>query len=548
MYCIDVNQVDHNNPNAGGPQPNFLLRLVQKHYRESEYVRSEAKLRREEYLLPGVKFNRWYSMPAALIIQFCCGSLYAWSVFNKPIDTYIYGKVVDMAPITFYIAVGLFGTSAAIMGPWLERHGPGFACAVGSTLFFIGNLLTALAIYTKQTWLVFIGYGVVGGYGLGLCYISPVSCLQKWFPDRRGLASGLAVCGFGAGSIAVGKIILPLISAVGLPLSFVVFGCVYFVLMITCAMVLRIPPPGYTVASPGASPSIPSAKEEGVTSSSDVAVANQNSSDSSSAIKLSLIESLTSTEFRLMYVIFFANSIFGLVVISRLSNMIVDLFGKTADEASTIVSINGGANLAGRLIFSVASDYLGRKNCYIIMLTCQLIILGCFSTITNTQTYWAFLFTMFILTASYGGGFGVIPAFLTDMFGSKNIGACHGVILTAWSLAGVGGGLIFTAVYNQLIASGDYKKESPWVYNKNVWWIFGIVVAGWIVLFFLRTTVIDRLLPKVPGEIIRFRFFGTIYRFRNDGGFRVETVSKAQEESEWREFLSHRIESSPPSY
>jgi MFS family permease len=442
-------------------------------------------------------------MPAAILIQFCCGSLYAWSVFNKPIDKLIYGEVRNMSPITFYIAVGCFGISAAVMGPWLERRGPMLACLLGTSLFFTGNLVTALALYYKQIWLVFLGYGVISGYGLGLCYISPVSALQKWFPDRRGLASGMAVCGFGAGSIAIAKAQIPLIDSVGLPLTFVVLGSGYFIIMALSALVLRTPPPGYSVEVVVTPITEEKQKNEGkqVVDMND----NPQTSPDSDSQEISLIDALTSKDFRLMYVMFLANAIFGLVVISRLSNMVTDIFGGSADEASTVVSINGGFNLGGRLFFSILSDYIGRKNCYLVMLTSQLIILGAFSSITTTKTYWAFLMTMWILTSCYGAGFGVIPALLSDTFGPSNIGACHGVILTAWSTAGVVGGLIFTAVFNEILRQG-YTTADHFPYNVNVWWIFVIVLIGWVTLFFVTPTAKDKAFTRRPKAFFRRMF------------------------------------------
>lgn len=196
------------------------------------------------------------------------------------------------APVTFYIAVGMFGVSAASMGPWLERNGPKKALILSASLFFLGNLLSSLAIYLKAIWLLYIGYGVVGGFGLGLGYISPVSPLQKWFPNKRGMAAGLAVCGFGAGSIAIGKVILPLIHSVGLSLTFVVLGSCYFVAMVCVALLFRIPPPGYSA------------------NSSSVDSIEKNAQPE---IKLTLIESIKSYDFLLLYIMFFANALFGLV-------------------------------------------------------------------------------------------------------------------------------------------------------------------------------------------------------------------------------------------
>ncbi|KAL1915250.1 uncharacterized protein VTP21DRAFT_7526 [Calcarisporiella thermophila] len=520
---------------------NPILRFIVWHYTNTSYNRSEKQLEREKHVLGLVPFNRWLLMPAAVLFQLICGSLYAWSVFNKPIDVAIYGADRGMAPTTFYIAVGCFGLAAAITGPWLERNGPRIGAYTGSTLFLLGNLLSAAGIHFKQIGLVYFGYGVVGGTGLGICYISPVSPLQKWFPDHRGLASGLAVCGFGAGSIALAKVPLPLQALVGLPLTFVILGCIYFVVMIACSVVFRVPPPGFTVNGMDISGRSAANKWDN-SDNKEQMVGDEEKKDPEAqvvsiapepTISMTLIESIFSREYRLMYIMFFGNSIAGLVFISRLSNIISDIFGKGKDEAATIVSINGGFNLAGRLLFSAVSDYVGRKTCFVFMLTVQVIILGSLSTTMFTQAYWAHNIIVWILTSCYGAGFGIIPAFLTDMFGPSNIGALHGIILTAWAIAGVGGGLVFTAVYNSLIASGQYTANSVEVYSINLWWIFAVALVGFLFLLLIRTSVRDRLMPPAEGEILRIRFFGQLIRLRKSG---VEVVSKKKENEEWEEF------------
>ncbi|KAI9229224.1 MAG: oxalate/formate antiporter [Piptocephalis tieghemiana] len=559
------------NPTEDHSSRNPIMRAILSHYSRNTYHRSEKQIEREKYLLGLFPFNRWLLFPAAVLLQFCCGSLYAWSVFNKPIDNALYGDPnKGMAPITFYIAVGCFGLSAAIMGPWLERNGPMKASFIGSSLFIIGNCLTALAIHTKQLWLIYVGYGVIGGFGLGLTYISPVSALQKWFPDFRGMAAGFAVCGFGAGSIAFAQIPGPLIRDLGLPVTFTILAAIYLVVMFSCALIVRIPPPGYsikgmtsdrekltstqpqdeTVVEAKGSPSSLASDSKGNSSNRDVeAIASEGtmvppgqasgnshiSSMDPSVIRLTLIESLTSREYLIMYFMFFANSIFGLVVISRLSNMVQDLFGRDASTAATIVSINGGLNLAGRLIFATISDRIGRKSIFCFFLTAQSIILIILPTLLNTRNYGGFLACMFILTACYGGGFGIIPAFLSDMFGSKNIGACHGVVLTAWAIAGVAGGLCFTGIYNNIRAGGALASD-PRAYNVNLYWILALVLCGFIIVWFLRVSTHDRLVPPVEGEVFRYRVFGRLIRYVRGQGLR--RVSRAQEQLEWEQFVS----------
>ncbi|KAF9150699.1 hypothetical protein BGX21_003378 [Mortierella sp. AD011] len=513
------------------------MNFIRNHYSDTTPRRTPEQVEKEKTILC-FPFNRWLMFPAAFIFQAICGSLYAWSVWNNPIDGEIYGfdsKNVPLksnAPTTFYLAVGFFGLSAAINGPWLERVGPFKASLVGTTLFFIGNMLASLGIHLKNMGLVYFGYGVVGGCGLGLSYISPVSALQKWFPDRRGIAGGFAVCGFGAGSIALAKVPLPLREAVGLTNCFITLGCCYFVVMLACCMIFRSPPPGYTVNGMDIYRNV-------VNSNGDVEAFKTEESASkveNLASHMTLNDSITSGEYRLIYIMFFGNSIAGLVVLSRLSNIVTGIFGKLPDTASTIVSINGGFNLAGRMFFAAASDRLGRKNAYIVMLAAQVIILASLPTIMDAKNYPAFLAFIWILTACYGGGFGSIPAFLCDMFGPTNIGALHGIILTAWSIAGVGGGLLFTHIYNKLIRNG-YTVKDPWIYSLNLYWILGVASVGFIFILFVRTSIRDRLLPPVTGEFTRIRVFGRLIRF---GTFGVEVVGKEQEEAEWGAYVGSR--------
>lgn len=163
------------------------------HFRNTTCTITDQQFEKEKYLIRNIKFNPWILLPAAFIVQFCCGSVYAWSVFNMPIDEAITGNgESSQAPVTFYIAIGMLGFSAASMGPWLERNGPRKALILSSCSFYLGNLLAALAIQMKLMWLLYIGYGVIGGFGIGVSYISPVSPLQKWFPHKRGMAAGFA--------------------------------------------------------------------------------------------------------------------------------------------------------------------------------------------------------------------------------------------------------------------------------------------------------------------------------------------------------------------
>ncbi|KAF9133263.1 hypothetical protein BGW39_010181 [Mortierella sp. 14UC] len=443
--------------------------------------------------------------------------------------------------------------------------------------------------------LVFFGYGVVSGLGLGLCYISPISALQKWFPERKGFGAGLSVCGFGIGGLICAKIPLPLIHAIGLTLTFVVIGATYWVILMFCAFVFRFPPPernkirgpiyrngtlfitrkqlkyssgGYQQGQGGAPGG------EGEKSISVVATGGtlsdgkipglvgsapgvggghsvggggmhgghhgvaQNRIVFEPAIDLTLKEALTTYEYLGMYLMFLANLVSGLVILSRLADMCINVFDKSADTAATVVAINGGFNFVGRLMFSSLSDVIGRKPSYLVMLGTQVVILAVLPLIFITRNYWAFLLAIWTLTCAYGGGFGTIPAFIHDLFGVNNISGLHGILLTAWSIAGVGGGILFTLIYNHLIRVRGYTAASPEVYNMNFYWLCACAAFGFMVLLFVRSTVKDRLLPRVGGEVTRMRIFGRILRFEKTGTFKFQLkyLKPEEEEKEWTSF------------
>ncbi|KAJ3030172.1 hypothetical protein HDV00_009084 [Rhizophlyctis rosea] len=554
------------------PQGGFL-ELIKRHYSNTHYERSEAQLEREKYLLPGVKFNRFVLMPAAVVIQVCCGSLYAWSGYNLPMERYILGPngAVDraVAANVFYVAVAVFGVAAALLGPWLERNGPFKGAFMGATLFFLGNLLTALGVYVQKFPLVFFGYGFVGGAGLGISYISPVSPLQKWFPDLRGVAAGLAVCGFGAGSIfspyTQRALIGPDYAAkgiqnLGLPLTFVILGACYYVLMVIASFALRMPPPGYhvngidihtikgaegmgtgTVASPTVVPSGEAVAEDGkvpqvkaveaqpeVTIVTPVAAANP--------FALSLEQALSSREYIMMYVMFFCAELTGLLIISKIQSIVNNQLGRDTQTAANINSILGGCNLLGRLVIPTLSDVVKtRKPFFILSLLCQTIFLALLPTSITDKQYSTTLACAFIIAFFYGGGFGLIPAFLADQFGSKNVGATHGVILTAWAIGGVCGGLVFSAVYTaekeRLTAAGAGLLS---VYTLDFRWILAFTTLGFLIAIFIPTNLRDRKLPKSEGERLRFRApNGRLIKMING---KFVTISKEEEDADWEKY------------
>ncbi|KAI9012784.1 major facilitator superfamily domain-containing protein [Gaertneriomyces semiglobifer] len=555
-----------------------LINLVKWHYSSTTYVRSQSQLDREEWLIPNVlRFNRYFLMPAAVLIQICCGSLYAFSGFNLPIERQIYGPNVvkvdgksvavdrGISSNVFFVAVACFGVTAAFLGPWLERNGPFKGALLGATLFYAGNLLTALGVHVKAMPLVFFGYGFVGGAGLGISYIAPVSPLQKWCPDLRGIAAGAAVCAFGAGSIFSPYTQKALIGStyaitgiknLGVPATFIILGSCYFVLMVLASFVLRMPPPGYQVKGVNIDTIKGAEKFESTTPTSQLSdnesskTVNADDKETNkertvvnvatplpaaSAFAMSLSKSLTSPEYILMYIMFFCNEITGLLIISKIQSIVSNQLRKDSDTAANINSILGGCNLLGRLVLPGLSDYFKqRKIFFVISLVMQTIFLAILPKAIGDQTYAVTLLAAFVIAFFYGGGFGLIPAFLADQFGSKNVGATHGVILTAWAIAGVGGGLIFNAVYKSEVVR--LKPDLLHVYDLNFHWILAFTSLGVLVSVFIPTNLRTRRLPKHPGEWGRFRFInGRLVRIFKVLSFKM--YSKEEEDEEWESYL-----------
>lgn len=586
MNEIDENHTSENNKNK---KINTIIKIIVNHYKNNPQKKTEQQIENEKYLLgKRVKFNRWILFPIAILSQFTVGSLYAWSIYNKPVDGAIFGdENKGMAPYTFYVAFFFFGSACSILGPVLDRIGPMKSMYIGSTLFVAGHFLTALGIYTKVIWLVYIGYGAFGGSGMGICYIGPVSTLQKWFPDHRGLAAGLAVCGFGAGSIAFGSIPIKIIARVGLALNFVVLGSLFFGILFSISFIFRTPPPNFQVNGKDSDQN--RLKEnsdeesninegtESPTSSIDKNNINnkvcKNDEISSSSVSQSttddklpekhqqqneigsssenviiktkkepkfsdylLSDAITSSEYTIIYLMFFCNVIFGVVAIGRLSDMCQNMFGKSKVVGSMVVSVNGAFNLFGRLMFGFVSDKFGRKKCYIAMLTIQCFSVGFLIKAMKDLNYEAFIGLIWISTLCYGGSFGVIPAFLNDMFGSKNVGATHGLILSAWALAGVGGGIAFSFIYNDLINNHGYGHHSAYPYLVNYYWIVGFICVGWVLVWFIRTTVPEVFLPPIKGQILRIRIFNRYLRISKSKGF--ELLTNQQFKQEWDNYLN----------
>jgi MFS family permease len=407
-------------------------------------------------------FNRWLIPPAALAVHLCIGQVYATSVYKAALVKH-FGTSLTAIGIIFSIAIVMLGLSAAVFGTWVDRNGPRAAMFTAACFWSVGFLVGSLGIATQQLWLLYLGYGVIGGIGLGIGYISPVSTLIKWFPDRPGLATGMAIMGFGGGALIASplsrqlmdfydpsynpadKTSVPVGSAVAL--LFLTLGLLYLVFMMFGAFLVRVPADGWKPA--GFDPS--TVKSKALVTTESVSAAN--------AIK--------TPQFWLLWIVLFCNVTAGIGILEQAAPMIQDFFrtGSTSAVAATaaagFVGLLSLFNMGGRFIWSTTSDFIGRKPIYMIYLGVGMVLYVGLATLGSSAT-WLFVLFAAVIISFYGGGFSTVPAYLRDLFGTFQVGAIHGRLLTAWSAAGVAGPLIVNGVLDtrgtpgQLVA-GDYR-------------------------------------------------------------------------------------------
>ncbi|KAJ2318643.1 hypothetical protein IWW52_002444 [Coemansia sp. RSA 2704] len=516
----------------GSPTPDAKFRsfreMVMNYYSNTEYYRTPLQIRRDQWILRGlVRCRAWMIIPIAVISQFCLGSLYAWSIFNKPIDNHIYNNPeANRAQITFYIALGMLGTSGAIFGPWIESHSPRMCAILAAVVFFAGHCTAALGLACKEVGMLYFGYGFIGGIGLGIGYVTTIDAVIKWYPSSRGFASGLAVSGFGSGAVAFSNLNAALLRVFTVPQAFAVLGTVNLVVMFACAMLMRPPPPNHNL--PGVAVEMMdqsitdvnymqhqsvqhNIKGKSATVAGQTITVGSNSGDPVLVITLS--QALSSVDFWLLWVAFFVNLVFGVVIISNLASMSTNMFGTDIPAPVTmIVTIEGVFNATGRLLMGWISDWVGRRRTFLFVITLQIVIVSCLISVIPQHSFWSFVVLVWLATLCYGGGVGVIAATLADMFGAPNMSACHGVILTGWSVAAIGGGLTYTGIIGLLTSRGGYDLGDPFIYVVNQYWILSLLICGWICLLLIRITPRDRLFPRVHGQIFCHSFAGLTVR------------------------------------
>jgi MFS family permease len=416
-------------------------------------------------------WSRWLIPPAALSIHLSIGQAYAWSVFKPPLEAGMHiSGVASALPFTFGII--MLGLSAAVFGTKVDANGPRWAMAVASACFVAGFLVSALGLFVNQYWLVVVGYGVIGGIGLGIGYISPVSTLIKWFPDRPGLATGIAIMGFGGGALIASPLTNQLLTAFGatgktpsvpgIAQTFLVMGLMYAVFMSVGWLLIRVPPDGW--APPGWDPA--KAKAHAMITTANVSAAN--------AIK--------TPQFWLLWVVLTFNVTAGIGVLERASPIYQDFFpdasspAALAAAAAGFVAILSLANALGRIGWSSLSDVVGRKNMYRGYLGVGALLYLALTLTTNSNKV-VFLICCMLILSFYGAGFATVPAYLRDLFGTYQVGAIHGRLLTAWSTAGVLGPLIVNAIADSQIAAG---VKGPGRYTTSFMIMIGLLVIGFI--------------------------------------------------------------------
>ena len=394
--------------------------------------------RRHTVAKPG--FNRWLIPPAALAVHLCIGQVYATSVYKASLVQNFDASLTQVG-IVFSIAIVMLGVSAAVFGTWVDTGGPRRAMFTAALFWSGGFLIGSAGIATDQLWLLYLGYGFIGGIGLGIGYISPVSTLIKWFPDRPGLATGMAIMGFGGGAMIASPLSAKLLgiyddsfdTATGIASGsavaklFVTLGVVYLVLMLFGAWLIRVPADGWKPA--GFDPS--TVKSKALVTTDNVSAAN----------------AIRTPQFWLLWIVLFCNVTAGIGILEQAAPMIQDFFreGETstvaAASAAGFVGLLSLFNLTGRFVWSSTSDLVGRKNIYIGYLGLG-ILLYAFLAFQGSSSTILFALVAGVIISFYGGGFATAPAYLRDLFGTYQVGAIHGRLLTAWAAAGVVGPLI----------------------------------------------------------------------------------------------------------
>jgi MFS transporter, OFA family, oxalate/formate antiporter len=412
--------------------------------------------------------NRWLIAASAVGIHISIGSIYAWSVYTKPLIQQFGWELAD-TQFTFSLAIFFLGISAAFLGHYLEKKGPRRSGLLAALFFGIGIAGSGLAIYLESIYLLYLFYGIFGGIGLGLGYITPVSTLVKWFPDKRGLATGLAIMGFGFAALLSSPVMVYLISAVGIANTFFITGGVYFVIIFFSSLYLAPPPKGW----------VP--KGFHITQASGKKKVQQDLS------QLTANEAVKTKRFWYLWLMLFINISCGIAIISVASPMAQEYAGMTVVAAATMVGIMGLFNGVGRIGWASLSDFIGRPAMYTIFFAIQVVAFFLLPTVTNALVFQALIF---LILSCYGGGFATIPAYIGDMFGTKQLGAIHGYILTAWAAAGMVGPLF--AAWTRTVSDN---------YNVTLYFFAGLLAIALVFSLLIRRDIKKLREKNIKNEV-----------------------------------------------
>jgi MFS family permease len=451
----------------------------------------------------GPGFNRWLVPPAALAIHLCIGMAYGFSVFWLPLskalgikeaiacpkDLGFIGEVmtttcdwkVSTLGWMFTLFFVFLGSAAAIWGGWLEHAGPRKAGVVAAVCWSSGLVISALGVYMHQIWIMWLGSGVIGGVGLGLGYISPVSTLIKWFPDRRGMATGMAIMGFGGGAMIGAPLADRLMkffatpTSVGVWQTFLVLALIYFVFMMGGALGYRVPPLGWKPA--GWVPPVKAADNAMITKK-----------------HVHLNTAMKTPQFWLIWLVLMLNVTAGIGVIGMASPILQEVFAGqligvhaafnelTGPQKAAIASIAAGFaglislfNIGGRFVWASLSDHIGRKATYFLFFVIGIVLYGSIPTLAHAGNLPLFAISFCIILSMYGGGFATIPAYLADMFGTQMVGAIHGRLLTAWSTAGILGPVLVNYIREYQLDQGVPKAQA---YDVTMYLLAGLLAVG----------------------------------------------------------------------
>ncbi len=370
--------------------------------------------------------NRWGIVVAAVIMQLALGAIYAWSVFVKPLEK-AHGWNDTQVTLTFTIAIFMLGIGATIGGFLMDRYGPRFVGTLAGVCYGLGVLCAGFS--GDSLFVLYLTYGIFGGLGMGLGYIVPVATLVKWFPDKRGLVTGLAVCGFGGGALLLAPIATALINSVGVGQTFIIVGIAYLIMVLGAAQFYSNPPAGYAPAGWTAS-----AKQAAQRATRDFSPG----------------EALTRWQWYALWAILALNVSAGIMLISQASPMAQDITGASVAVAAGLVSAISIFNFLGRISWAWLSDLIGRRQVFMVMFGLQVVL---FLLLAITTNFIVFSVLAVIVALCYGGGFGTMPAFTADYFGAKKAGSIYGVMLTAWGVGGIIGPILIARVKD---LTGDY--------------------------------------------------------------------------------------------